>query len=61
MPTLMRDAPLQPFHRYDHLVIINNKIFIIPRARMGSESIAHEAEGPEPMKARAIIVLVKSN
>ena len=38
---------------------------IIPRARMGSESIAHEAEGwvidSEAMRARGIIVLVKSN
>ena len=35
---------------------------IIPRARMGSESIAHEAEGAidsEAMRARGIIVLVK--
>ena len=39
---------------------------IIPRARMGSESIAHEAEGrmaidSEAMRARGMIVLVKSN
>ena len=39
---------------------------IIPRARMGSESIAHEAEGgmdidSEAMRAIGIIVLVKSN
>ena len=40
---------------------------IIPRARMGSESIAHEAEGrmgsndSEAMRARGIIALVKSN
>ena len=36
---------------------------IIPRARMGSESIAHEAFGhdSEAMRARGIIVLVKSN
>ena len=39
---------------------------IIPRARMGSESIAHEAEGrmgclSEAMRARGIIVSVKSN
>ena len=36
---------------------------IIPGARMGSESIAHEAEGrmgTEAMRARGIIVLVKS-
>ena len=32
---------------------------IIPRARMGSESKAHEAE--EAMRAREIIVLVKTN
>ena len=41
---------------------------IIPRPRMGCESIAHEAEGqmgyidPEAIRARGIIiVLVKSN
>ena len=40
---------------------------IIRRARMGSESIAHEAEGrmgysdSEAMRARGIIVLVQSN
>ena len=37
---------------------------IIPRARMGSESIAHEASraiDSEAMRARGIIVLVKSN
>ena len=39
---------------------------IIIRARMGYESIAHEAEGrmaidSEAMRARGIIVLVKSN
>ena len=39
---------------------------IIPRARIGYESIAHEAEGrmgydSEAMRARGIIVLVKSN
>ena len=37
---------------------------IIPRARMGYESIAHEAEwaiDSEAMRARGIIVLVKSN
>ena len=43
---------------------------IIPRARMGSESIAHEAGRPngllatidsEAMRERGIIVLVKSN
>ena len=40
---------------------------ITPRARMGSESIAHDAEGRmgywlrEAMRARGIIVLVKSN
>ena len=37
---------------------------VIPRARMGSESIAHEAEwaiGSEAMRVRGIIVLVKSN
>ena len=39
---------------------------IIPRARMGYESIAREAEGrmgydSESMRARGIIVLVKSN
>ena len=40
---------------------------IIPRAQMGSESTAHEAEGriewaidSEVMRARGIIVLVKS-
>jgi len=39
---------------------------IIPRARMGYESIAHEAEGrmaidSEAMRVRGMIVLVKSN
>ena len=39
---------------------------IIPRARMGFESIAHEGEGQwaidsEAMRARGIIALVKSN
>ena len=39
---------------------------ITPRARMGSESIAHEAEGrmaidSAAMRATGIIVLVKSN
>ena len=39
---------------------------IIPQARKGFEWIAHEAEGlmgfdSEAMKARGIIVLVKSN
>ena len=34
---------------------------IIPRAQMGCESIAHEAEGSEAMRARGIIVLVNSN
>ena len=48
---LMLDGP------YEYLTII-------PRARMGSESIAHEAEwatDSEAMRARVIIVLVKSN
>ena len=47
------------------LVLLYNKLLtIIPRARMGSESIPHEAEGTielEAMRARGIIVLVKSN
>jgi len=34
---------------------------IIPRARMGSESIAAEWAISEAMRARGIIVLVKSN
>ena len=37
---------------------------IIPRALMASESIAHEASwaiDSEPIRARGIIVLVKSN
>ena len=37
---------------------------IIPRARKGSESIAHEADGrtnSEAKRGRGIIVLVKSN
>ena len=39
---------------------------IIPQARMGSESIAHEAKGRiainlEAMRAKGMIVLVKSN
>ena len=37
---------------------------IIPRTRMGSESIAHSAEwaiDSEAIRARGIIVLVKSN
>ena len=47
---------------------IDKYLTIIPRARMGYESIAHEAEAEwatdsEAMssKARRIIVLVKSN
>ena len=44
----------------------NQYLTIIPGARMGSESIAHEAEGrgaidSEAMRAGGIIVLVKSN
>ena len=37
---------------------------IIPPARIGSESIAHEAGGridSEPIRARGIIVLVKTS
>ena len=37
---------------------------ILPRARMGYESKAHEAEGAidsNAMRARGIIILVKSN
>ena len=39
---------------------------IIPRARLRSESTAHEAQGrmaidSEPVRARGIIVLVESN
>ena len=46
---------------------ITQYLTIIPGARMGSESIAHEAEGrmgaidSEAMRAGGIIVLVKSN
>ena len=42
----------------------NRYLTIFPRARMGSESIAHEAEwaiDSEAMRAKGIIVLVKSN
>ena len=51
---------LNPFIESSYLTII------ISRARMGPESIAHEAEGEwaidsEAMRARGIIVLVKSN
>ena len=46
--------------------MINIYLTIIPRARMGSESIAQGAEGrmglySEAMRVRGIIVLVKSN
>ena len=55
--------------KIDYLTIIRARgIIIIPRARMGCESIAHEAEGrmgyidSEAIRARGkIIVLVKSN
>ena len=45
---------------------VPNSLTTIPRAQMGCESIAHEAEGrwttdSEAMRARGIIVLVKSN
>ena len=47
---------------------IADYLTIIPRARMGSEPIAHEAEqraewaiDSEATRARGIIVLVKSN
>ena len=36
-------------------------LIIIPRARMGSESIASWAIDSEAMRARGMIVLVKSN
>ena len=48
----------------DHMVVPDVYLTVIPQARMGSESIAHEAEwsiDSEPMRARGIIVLVKSN
>ena len=44
--------------------LVEEYLTIIPRARMGSESIAHEAEwaiDSEAMRARGIIVSVKSN
>ena len=46
--------------------VLSQYLTIIPRTRMGSESIAHEAEGLmgywlRGMRARGIIVLVKSN
>ena len=54
------------FARYVSTKVIY--LTIIPRARMGSELIAHEAEqraewaiDSEAMWARGIIVLVKSN
>ena len=43
---------------------LKSYLTIIPRAWMGSQSIAHEAEwaiDSEAMRARGIIVLVKSN
>ena len=43
-----------------------DQLTIIPRAQMGYESIAHDPKAEltvdsEPMRARGIIVLVKSN
>ena len=48
------------------LCVCAASLTIIPRARMGTESIAHEAEGrmtidSNAMRARGIIVLLKSN
>ena len=43
---------------------LHDYLTIIPRARMGYESIAHEAEwaiDSKAMRARGIMVLVKSN
>ena len=63
-----RRKMLAVFSGYRTFFNITDSIYstIIPRARMGSESIAHEAEGrmaidSEAMRARGIIVLVKSN
>ena len=47
------------FYATGAVLKIGGYLTIIPRARMGSESMAHEAE--EPMRARGIIVLVKFN
>ena len=58
---------LQIFYATRAVLKIGEYLTIIPRARMGSESIAHEAEeaswaiDSEPIRARGIIVLVKSN
>ena len=45
------------------MVTLAKYLTTIPRARMGTESVAHEAEWAiysEAMRARGIIVLVKS-
>ena len=52
---LNRNTAYLKLFKYDYLTII-------PRARMGSESIAQEwAINSEAMRARGIIVQVKSN
>ena len=52
---LNRNTAYLKLFKYDYLTII-------PRARMGSESIAEEwAINSEAMRARGIIVQVKSN
>ena len=52
---LNRNTTYLKLFKYDYLTII-------PRARMGSESIAEEwAINSEAMRARGIIVQVKSN
>ena len=52
---LNRNTAYLKLFKYDYLTII-------PRARMGSESIAEEwAINSEAMRARRIIVQVKSN
>ena len=53
------------FEGYNLLKVLIETLYltIIPRARMGSESIAHEGEAidSEPIRARGIIALLKSN
>ena len=49
---------LQIFYATHAVLKIGGYLTIIPRARMGYESISIDSE---PMRARGIIVLVKSN
>ena len=64
--TMCTDSSLKESHVNNHAsnYLALDYFRIISRAQMGYESITHEAEGrmgSKPMRARGIIVLVKSN